>query len=281
MDVNNYTVLLPQSNNAIYAVGSPLTGTTNTSTGIGLPGFGDGYVSIVVIAMDTSGNAIVQSFQLLFGSVSMPVIVLDETGLLVSGVAVVANATVYPGISQTGTTNSNGIVTFTNLALTAISLTARTMDNKIGVNSVAASVVTVPIHLLPFGSASNTTSFDVSNGTTGWTGGVNEQLAVSKRDTVLSVSTGGQYTIQMANANPKVYPFTKTVFIKYKFQTNEVPGGYFGTEYNDYYVITIRSDTGGYAAVTHSMNELGIGTFDAAGNTDWYTLYLSTPTNTK
>lgn len=98
---------------------------------------------------------------------------------------------------------------------------------------------------------------------------------------MLSVSTNGQYTIQMASSDPKVYPFTKTVYIKYKFQTDEVPGGYFGTEYNDYYVITIRSDTGGYAAVTHSMNELGIGAFDADGNTDWYTLLLSTPDNTQ
>lgn len=281
LDVNNYTVLLPVSNNPIYAIGAPLTGTTNTSTSIGMPGFGAGYVSIVIVAMDLSGNSIIQSFQLLFGFVSMPVLVLDETGSPASGVSVVANATVYPGINQVGTTDTNGMVTFTNLALTTIGLTARTADNKIGVNGVAATVVTVPIHLLPFGAASNTTSFDISNGTAGWTGGVNEQLVVSKRDTALSVSTNGQYTIQMASSYPTVYPFTKTVYIKYKFQTDEVPGGYFGTEYNDYYVITIRTDTGSYTAVTHSMNELGIGAFDSAGNTDWYTLFLSTPTNTK
>jgi hypothetical protein len=162
------------------------------------------------------------------------------------------------------------MVTFTNLALTTIGLTARTADNKIGVNGVAATAATVPIQLVPFSAVSDTTSFDICN----------EQLAVSKRDTVLSVSTDGQYTIQMASSEPEVYPFTTTVFIKYKFQTDEVPGGYFGTEYNDYYVITIRSDTGGYASVTHSMNELGIGAFDADGNTDWYTLFLSTPVNT-
>ena len=133
----------------------------------------------------------IQSFQLLFGYISMPVLVLDEAGSTVSGVSVEANATIYPGISQVGTTDTNSIVTFTNLAFTTIGLTARTADNKIGVNGVAATVVTVPIQLFPFGAASNTTSFDISNGTTGWTGGVNEQLAVSKRDTVLSVSTNG------------------------------------------------------------------------------------------
>lgn len=174
LDVNNYTVLLSGDNDPIYAVGSPLTSTTNTSTSIGLPGFGAGYVNIAIIAMDTSGNAIIQSFQLLFGYISMPVLIFDETGSPVSGVSVVANATVYPEISQVSTTDANGMVTFTNLALTTIGLTARTADNKIGVNGVAATTVTVPIQLVSFGAASNTTSFDISNGTTGWTGGVNE-----------------------------------------------------------------------------------------------------------
>jgi hypothetical protein len=281
LDVNNYTIFTTGGSNPIYAPGAPIVSTTNTTTSIGLPGFGDGYVNIVIAAMDTSGNAIIQSFQLVFGDISMPVVVLDQNNLPVSGVLVFANATIYPGVSQVGTTDANGLVTFTNLPPTTIGLTARTADNQIGVNGIAATVQSVTLKLLPFGPASSTTDFNVSNGTTGWTGGTNEQLAVSKRDTVLSVSTNGQYTIQMASANPKVYPFTKTVYIKYKFQTNEIPGGFFGTQYNDYYIITIRSDTGGYASVSHSMNELGLGAFDAGGNTDWYTLFLPASTNTK
>ena len=230
----------------------------------------------MVVAMDTSGNSILQSFQLLFGNINMPVIVLDENGAPVSGITVFANATTYPGVSQVGTTNINGLVTFTNLVAVSIGLTARTSDNSIAVNGVAATTSTVTLTLLPFAPASNTTDFEISNGTTGWTGGFNEVLAVSKRETVLTVSTNGQYNIQMANSQPKVYPFTNTVYIKYQFQTNEVPGGYFGTKYNDYYIITIRTNTGGYAAVSHSMNELGLGAFDANGFTDWYTLQLPT-----
>jgi hypothetical protein len=160
------------------------------------------------------------------------------------------------------------MVTFTNLASTSIGLTARTTDNKIGVNGVAATLNTVTIQLISFHAASKTTDFAILNGTTGWTGGVNKQLIVSKRDRVLAVSTDGQYSIQIASAYPKVYPFAKTVYIKYKFQTNEVPGGYFGTQYNDYYIVSIRSNTGGYASVSHSMNELGLGAFDTGGNTN-------------
>jgi hypothetical protein len=196
--------------------------------------------------------------------------VLDAKGAPVPGVTVSANATTYPGVSQVGTTDINGMVTFMNLAPTSIGLTARTSDNSIAVAGVAATINTVTLNLLPFAPASNTTDFAISNGTTGWTGGFNEVLTVSKRDTVLAVSTDGQYDIQMASSQPKVYPFTKTVYIKYQFQTDEVPGGYFGTQYNDYYVITIRTNAGGYASVSHSMNELGLGAFDANGATDWY-----------
>jgi hypothetical protein len=143
-----------------------------------------------------------------------------------------------------------------------------------------AAVVAMLIQLTSPGVASNTSSFDISNGASLWTGRAFE-IPVSPRDTTFSLSTNGQYTIQTTSSYPIIYPFTKTVYIKYKFQTDEVPAGRFGTEFNDYYSITIRSDTGGYSGVSHSMNELGICAFDAEGNTNWYTLLLSTPVNTQ
>lgn len=53
------------------------------------------------------------------------------------------------------------------------------------------------------------------------------------------------------------------------------------TQFNDYYSVTIRSDTGAYVSVTNSMNALGLGAFDGNGATDWFTLRLSVPANTK
>jgi hypothetical protein len=212
----------------------------------------------------------------------MPVLVLDENGIPAAGVLVQANATQFPGVGQVGSTDAAGLVTFKNVLSTTIGLVARATDNKIGVNGLSATPLTTTLHLLAFGPASNTTDFDISNGTTGWTGaGFNEQLLVTKRDTVLVVSTNGQSDLQTGIATPKIYPFTKTVYIKYKFQTNEVPGGFFGTQYNDYFIVTIRSDDGSYTAYSNSMNALGIGAFDADGNTDWFTLTLPTAPKTQ
>lgn len=170
----------------------------------------------------------------------MPVLVLDENGSPAAGVSVEADATQFPGIYQIGTTDASGLVTFINVALTSIGFTARTADKKIGVNGLAATTATTILNLLTFGPASNVTDFAVSNGTTGWTGVVfNVQLAITKRDTVLVVATRGQYDLQTGKANPKIYPFTKNVYIKFKFQTEEVPDGYFGTQFNDYFIVTI------------------------------------------
>ncbi|KAL2120821.1 hypothetical protein VTJ04DRAFT_4848 [Mycothermus thermophilus] len=275
LDTANYTVFSnDESTNSPF--GKLVEGTTANENSITIPGFNPGKVSITVAAFDTAGTPILQSFSLLFGSISMPVRVLDENGVPVSGVVVRADATVYPGIAQNGTTDSNGLVTFTSLAATTIGLFTQTSDNKIGVSGVAATSQTVTIRLIPFLPASNTTDFNVDNGITGWTGGRIQDLKLKKRAPGLVVSTDSTYSLQMAHAEPRIYPFTKSVYIKYKFLTYEVPGGYFGTQYNDYFIVSIRSNTGASTAVSRSMNELGRGAFDANGATDWYTLILPT-----
>jgi len=58
--------------------------------------------------------------------------------------------------------------------------------------------------------------------------------------------------------------------VRYKFVTSEVHGGYFGTQYNDYFNVAIRSQgAGGSASESQTMNGLGLSSFDAGGATDW------------
>jgi hypothetical protein len=58
--------------------------------------------------------------------------------------------------------------------------------------------------------------------------------------------------------------------VRYKFVTSEVPGGYFGTQYNDSYSISIRTQNGGQVVnEQQTMNALGLSTFDTNGATDW------------
>jgi hypothetical protein len=65
-------------------------------------------------------------------------------------------------------------------------------------------------------------------------------------------------------------PDVSAVRLRYRFVTSEVPGGYFGSQFNDYFRVSMRSQTGGGSAVeANSMNGLGVGAFDGFGSTAW------------
>ena len=251
--------------------------TTNTSNSITFPGgFADIYVQLAIFALDINGNPFLDSFDLYFGLITMPVLVLGVDGNPAAGVFVQANATTYIDVGQSGYTDSAGMITFTNVIASIIGLIARDIENEIGVDGIAATESLVTLSLMPFNMPSTITNLDFSNGTAGWIGPGTITPRIAKRDNDLVVSTGDFFNLQTESYTFVNYPFTQTVYIRYKFQTDEVPGGYFGTQSNDYYSIIIRSNTGGYATVTNSMNGLGIGAFDAPGATQWYVFSFDT-----
>ncbi len=60
------------------------------------------------------------------------------------------------------------------------------------------------------------------------------------------------------------------VRIRYRFVTSEVPAGFFGSEFNDTFSISIRSRLAGQeSSEASSMNGLGLGAFNGSGSTDW------------
>ncbi|CAF4166862.1 unnamed protein product, partial [Rotaria sordida] len=70
------------------------------------------------------------------------------------------------------------------------------------------------------------------------------------------------------------------VNVEYQFVTSEVPGGYFGSIYNDYFSVILRSETGQYAMKSDSMNGLGITEFDnSTGASKWYKITLPVQSN--
>ena len=74
------------------------------------------------IALDIYELPVVASFDLYFGSISMPVRVLYPNGSIPVGVSVRAYLTNSPNIGQSGYTNENGTIVFTNVPLRTISL---------------------------------------------------------------------------------------------------------------------------------------------------------------
>ena len=78
-----------------------------------------------------------------------------------------------------------------------------------------------------------------------------------------SLSTLGEGPQKMSRTFT-IKPGTSSVSVRYRFMTSEVPGGYVGSEYNDYFAVTIRSKSGGAITESNTMNGLGCG-FSRAG----------------
>ncbi|EPS35489.1 hypothetical protein H072_11086 [Dactylellina haptotyla CBS 200.50] len=282
---------LNASSYGVLANGEPVIDTTVSGNVITIPGQEAGtiFVQFGVFAFDDAGNPLFGSFNLLFGSISMPVKILDPSGQPAAGVKVEAASTIYVGVKKSGVTDAAGMVTFINMPSTTISLIARTDTNEIAVSGLAATSATITLTLLPFLPPSPIDNNDFSLGSDGWVASNTGSISVithtenKKRalDNDLSISTNFQPNLQLISRSYTVKAGTKSVSIRYKFITAEIPGGYFGTQYNDYFSVTIRSDAGDFMDYSNSMNNLGLGAFDANGATDWFTLKLDIRTNAK
>jgi hypothetical protein len=99
-------------------------------------------------------------------------------------------------------------------------------------------------------------------------GDVVTALAAAEADNDLVLATSGEGP-QTISRTLNVEPGTLEVKVRYKFVTSEVPGGWFGTQYNDYFNISLRSQAGGSGSESQTMNGLGLSSFDAGGATDW------------
>lgn len=93
-------------------------------------------------------------------------------------------------------------------------------------------------------------------------------------DMVLATNDAGS---QSVSRTFDVAAGTSRIKVRYRFVTTEAPAGYFGSQYNDNFGITVRSKNGGDSRiVSNSMNRLGIEAFDSNGATRWYSLTLPT-----
>lgn len=75
-------------------------------------------------------------------------------------------------------------------------------------------------------------------------------------------------------------PGTSNIKVRYRFITSEIPGGYFGSEYNDSFSISVRTLKGGSSTfATNSMNGLGLKEFSSDGSTGWKMLSIPVSNN--
>jgi hypothetical protein len=98
------------------------------------------------------------------------------------------------------------------------------------------------------------------------------QATVSDMDLLLSTWDEGPSSVSRTF---QVAPGTSAITIRYRYVTGEIPGGFFGSRYNDSFFISARSlNAGGSISYSNAMNGLGLNAFDVDGSTAWRTLSL-------
>lgn len=173
---------------------------------------------------------------------------------------------------------------------------AQGIANEIGSAGVVGTQGTINVGMIGFASPSSIDNNDFSQGLAGWNTGsapvaivphqesipgfpgavqaamvaMNAVVATSIVDNDLQLGTAG-LGVQSVARSFVTQPGTTGVRIRYRFVTTEVPGGYFGSQFNDYFRVSLRSQQGGGVELEqNSMNGLGLAAFDfGSGSTDW------------
>ncbi|MAQ95730.1 MAG: hypothetical protein CMM84_19665 [Rhodothermaceae bacterium] len=227
------------------------------------------------------------------GSATQAVRVVDANGAPVNGARVRFAIVDDLEVGADGVT-SGGQVSFTNVPPRTLIATAEDDANRFGTAGALGNGQTVTVEVLGFDAPSPIDNNDFSLGTDGWdvtsgiAGGIVQivpheeapgpgapgmaDAAVSGMD--LLVGTGPEGP-QRVSRTFEVSEGVSEVTVRYRFVTSEVPGGYYGSEFNDYFGVTARSQGGGgRASESASMNGLGLEAFTSDGATAWREISL-------
>ncbi len=264
----------------------------------------DGRNTIFFKAYDTIGRPLYYNATLWAGSATLQVNLLNPNGTAFTQQAnVVAALSDDPSVAAQGIT-STGSITFTNVPARTILVKAKGAGNEIGTAGVVGTQGVVSIKMIGFNAPSPIDNNDISLGTDGWviapgspvsviphkeiipgflTGGSMVSgssvttSAIVDQDIMLGTSGLGERSVSRTFTTSQG---TTAVKIRYRFITSEVPGGYFGSQFNDYFRVSLRSQAGGGAvSETNSMNGLGLAAFNyATGETNWREVTLPVDT---
>lgn len=249
----------------------------------------NGLNEIFFLGKDANGLALTYNTSIWAGDRSLPVTVIDEGGLPVSGASVKVVLSDSPEILETGTT-TGGVIIFPVVPNRTLIVTATTSDNKIANGAVVGTGSGITLQLLSFNPPSSIDNNDISQGTAGWNIGNSfvqviphvEGAASSFQNLIANATTNQDLVLNTTTEGPRSIsrtftsdPGAKSISVRFKFVTSEVPGGFFGSRFNDNYSVSIRSlVAGGLIGEQNSMNGLGLGAFDASGATSWREITL-------
>jgi hypothetical protein len=256
----------------------------------------DGKNVVSLKAYDTVGRPLYFTGTLWAGAATLRVNLVNPNGTpFLQETTIVVSLSDDPAVVARITT-VGGTALFPFMPARTVLVKAQGLGNETGTAGVIGTQGTVQVTMLGFGAPSPIANNDFSQGTAGWSIGsaplsivphletipgfpaaagpaaaeLNLLAAASIVDQDLQLSTGGEGE-QSISRSFTTQQGTTGVRIRYRFITTEVPGGYFGSQFNDYFRVSLRSQQGGGAQQEQaSMNGLGLGAFDfASGSTNW------------
>eukprot|EP00045_Choanoeca_perplexa_P016291 m.218244 g.218244 ORF g.218244 m.218244 type:complete len:947 (+) comp17217_c0_seq3:2423-5263(+) len=258
-------------------------------------------------ALTTIGVAVNLSTTILAGGSTVTVELFDEDGNVYNGTAVVSITSADDSLLAVSATTSTGSVDFLDMPTRTLLISASGDDGTFGTASSVGGN-TAYITMFGFGNVSSISNNNFTQGLEGWVvpplggaslvphvedvgpgtggnvsaGGGSDAPQPSSRhtralnDTDMAVSTNGIEGETRVSRTIASEANQVGVRVRYRFVTTEVPGGYFGSQFNDYFSVTIRSRgneslqiPGKVFAESNSMNALGLAAFDSQGSTAW------------
>lgn len=259
----------------------------------------NGRNDVALKAYDAFGRSLYYSATLWAGSANLQVNLVNPDGTaFTQQTNVIASLSDDPTVAAQGVTTT-GTITFTNVPARTILVKAKGIGNEIGTAGVIGTQGVVTIKMAGFNPPSPIANNDLSLGAAGWdiapgspvsivphkeiipssltvasSQSVSSAPTLVDQDIMVGTSGVGERSVSRTfNTSQTMATSTGTtaVKIRYRFITSEVPGGFFGTQFNDYFRVSIRSQNGGgVVSETNSMNGLGLGAFNfATGETQW------------
>jgi hypothetical protein len=259
----------------------------------------DGANDIALSAVDDGGYPLHQSERVWAGTNDLTVKLEQEQGGAFTSPADV-KLELADDLSVTASAHvETGSVTFQHVPNSTLLADAVAPGNVRGSEGGTPFDGDMVVRMSGIGTVSSVDNNDFSKGTDGWNVGTapvqvgdhvegeppsdegGEEFAVAAKeaapaadqDLTLSTSGEGEQSVSRTFATDEG---TTAVQARYRFVTSEVPGGYFGSQYNDYFRVVLRSGSGGQEAEKNSMNALGLGAFDGGGGTGWREVTLPT-----